>query len=162
MFVIEGKHFHILNQLNDPKDYSIKIGDNIFSYSQAQIVFIILNAFIHFDSSTKPFIIETTNSEEMTVQSLVSAFESLDSLFKDQTEIIINENNVNQLTFLAQQIGNPLLLYKCDEFIPGHPQILNLLQNTLQFFIIFNFLLYSILPLNFNIKYLKLITHYFV
>jgi hypothetical protein len=46
---------------------------------------------------------------------------------------MINENNINIMTFLAEALDNPLLLLKCYNFVPSSPQSFSFSSTNLLF-----------------------------
>jgi hypothetical protein len=130
-FVLEGKIFHKLNQISSPKEYIIQVGKIQYSFSQLQIALISLNALFHFDQTNEPF--HLLPSQNIQLSDLNSAFISLISLFKDQTELVINEDNINVMTALAEILDTPLLLLKCYNFTSSSPQSFTFSSNNLLF-----------------------------
>jgi hypothetical protein len=119
-FVLRGKALHKLNQNSFQKEYVIQIGDIQYLFSRLQIAFLSLNALFHFEETNQPFILFP--SESIQISDLNSAFLSLIALFEDQTGLIIYEKNIKVMTFLAEVLDNPLLLFKCYDFTPSFPQ----------------------------------------
>ncbi|MDR2640678.1 MAG: hypothetical protein LBC61_05190 [Candidatus Peribacteria bacterium] len=101
----------------DPKDCIIQIDSEQFSFSKSQLVLISSKAFDHFAEVDSPFIIDISNMIDITIPDLISVFKSLITLLTTETQLIINDNNISSLTFLAKSLGNSYLLDQCSNFL---------------------------------------------
>jgi hypothetical protein len=85
------------------KVYSIKIGSKTFHYCKEQIAFLSINALDHFETNSSPFeILIDQNPNHISIDDLVSAFISIDSLFHSQTQMEINQTDVSSFSFLVK------------------------------------------------------------
>jgi hypothetical protein len=117
-FFFEKEHIHRLNQIQPQKTYQIKISNEIFSFSKAQLIFLSLKAFSYFSKNENPFEILLPESDfyhQVHIQDLVKYFRTLESLFHSTTEFEINANNVQYFTILAKLLDNNRLLKSCSE-----------------------------------------------
>jgi hypothetical protein len=104
-FSFEGKQIHRMNQVHQDHKYAIKIGTSHFRYSKSQFALLSNKALKHFRQFNWPFEISfPSQSEEQVnfeVDDLISCFKSIDSLFRSETEIILNENNFHIFEYLS-------------------------------------------------------------
>jgi hypothetical protein len=110
-FVLEREAFHQLYLNTIPKKYCFQVGSHHFYFSFSQVALLSLNAFQHFIVNVHPFVIQPYS--EISNQVLLNNFKSLVELFHNQSELIIDENNVQTFTYLAQTLDNVPLLIKC-------------------------------------------------
>jgi hypothetical protein len=102
----EGELFHRINQIGKPKVYCISLAEKRYHYTRAQIFFLSLEAFEHFESSPDDFVIEdhlNFNSPlHFSEEDLIMCYNQLHSLFNSTTEILSTLQN--RSTFRLLQI----------------------------------------------------------
>jgi hypothetical protein len=96
-FFFEGSHIHRLNQICENHKYVIQVGTSIFKYSKVQIAFLSNKALKHFRHTDAPFEIplpsQPDNQINLNMNQLLSSFKAIDSVFRSETEITLNEGN---------------------------------------------------------------------
>jgi hypothetical protein len=111
--------------ISQRKEYSINIGSDVYHYCLEKLIFISLNAFDHFESSSDPFDAnpeQFPNVNHILIHNLKSSFRFVDSLFHSSSTIEINDANVLSLFILTAILDNQFLLSKCEKHSTTHPQ----------------------------------------
>lgn len=110
-FCLSKSDFHSLYKFGN-RNLNVTVGESSFSFTVEQISLISPKAFKHFQDSSEPFRIETSNSFDTT--ELISSFSKIFDLFDQSEEIEINENNFQIFSYLADAIGNLQLFSACE------------------------------------------------
>jgi hypothetical protein len=100
--------------------YCIQVRNLRYHYTKFQLFLLSLEAFEHFQNSSKDFVIENylklDDPNQPPLEELLNCFQEHQSLLKTKTEIVLTQKNVRNYRFLADKIDNPFLKLKCIQF----------------------------------------------
>jgi hypothetical protein len=116
-FFFGGNQIHRMNQIQQDHKYVIQIGSSHFKYSKSQLAFLSNKALKHFRQSELPFVIglpdHPNDQINFGLNDLITCFKSIDSLFRSETEIILEENNLGAFEHLSKILDKRSLAKAC-------------------------------------------------
>jgi hypothetical protein len=102
--------------------FSFSVQDKQVSFRPEEMIFISPEAFQYCWKTNSPFQIEP----DFAVDEIVSMLQLFKSLFVAKSEIIINHENVDLVSFLAQKLNNTFLTKMCKKVSEDNVQIFSL------------------------------------
>jgi hypothetical protein len=113
-FFFEGSQIHRMSQVHQDHKYVIQIGPSHFRYSKSQLALLSNKALKHFRHSQSPFEISLPNDEtNFGLDELIACFKAIDSLFRSEAEIILNENNLPAFEYISRVLDKRSLSQSC-------------------------------------------------
>jgi hypothetical protein len=136
-FSFGGNQIHQMNQVQQDHKYVIQIGSAHFQYSKSQLAFLSNKALKHFRQSELPFVIglpdDSNDQINFGKNDLITCFKSIDSLFRSETEIILEENNLCAFEYLSKILDKRSLSKACKISQPNISPIFKLSSKHFQF-----------------------------
>jgi hypothetical protein len=122
-FFFEGTQIHRINQVQEDQKYVIQIGSSHFRYSKSQLAFLSNRAFKHFRNSQSPFEIclpdQLDSQFNFGLNDLISCFQEIDPLFRSETEIILQEDDIPTFKHLSRFLDKKTLCKTCKNVQPN-------------------------------------------
>jgi hypothetical protein len=69
----------------------------------------------YFEEIHQPFIFNYSSSLRFTLEDLISCYSLFDSLFRNQTKLVIEPKNISIFHFIAQSLRNSYLALTCNK-----------------------------------------------
>jgi hypothetical protein len=105
-FHFDLKCFHTLSKICPKKDYALCIGNHNFRFSLEEMCLIAPKVFQNYQLNHSIFLIPSEKSDES--EQLIQVMELIQSLFINETQILLKKDNEQIFSLLASKFANSI------------------------------------------------------